>query len=172
MTGLYTEGFHAKEMNPVDKSIVDLLTGKTPCSIELFDHIDMDSVEYDLNKAETTRTEERAKSGRVETKTFAMNYAKIHPTTPPMIIDIDNLKGYIIYLKIGEENKIMTEFETYPGARFYDGIKINPENRFIYKGTFEEILEEFKNAGFDIKEDLSKEELATYQNLYHEEHSN
>ncbi len=171
MVGLYTEGFHAKEMEKVDKSIVDILTGKTPCSIELLDYIDMDSVECDLNKAETTRTKELAKSGRVETKTLAINYAEIHPTTPPTIIDVDNNRGYNPYLRIGEENKIMTKFETYSGVRFYDGIKINPENRFIYEGTFEEILDEFRNAGFNLKESLSQEELTKYQDLYHEEHS-
>ncbi len=158
-------------MNPVDKSTLNLLTGKIPCSIELLDHIDMDSVGYDLNKAETTRAKERAKSGRVKTKTLAINYAKIDPTIAPIIIDIDNAEGYNIYLRIGEENKIMTKFGIYLRVRFYDGVKINSENRFIYEGIFEEILDEFRAAGFNLKEDLSKEELSNYQNLYHEEHS-
>ena len=75
MGKLYTHGWYAKKMKRVDKSIVDILTGKEPTEIKLFKGINLDSVEYDLKNSGSYMDQEVLKSGRVETIPFALNYA-------------------------------------------------------------------------------------------------
>ncbi len=168
MGKLYTHGWYAKEMKKVDKSIVELLTGKEPTEIKLFKGIDLDSVEYNLKHSGSYMDHEVLKSGRVETTLFALNYAKIHSTVPPEIIDKIKGIGYEVYLNVGEEGKIITAFKSYR-ASWYDSDKIYSDNKFIWKGTVEDLLKEFENAGFTIKENLSREELDDYHDRYYEE---
>ena len=184
MAKLFTHAWYARELKEVDFSIVDLLTGKEPCHIYLHNGIntDPDSIEYGLqsrglNTPEDMETEEAKviMNGKVETENLAINYADIHPSIPPLIVDAKKNRGYRVYSRVGEENKIMTGFEWESGG-FYDSIKIPTDKNYIWDGTVDELLQEFKKDEFVIKEFVlkdneSRKEFMKYQDIFSEENS-
>ena len=167
MGKLYTDESYNQKMKEVDKSVVDLLIDKTePYLLKLYipTKIDEDTVQYDI---EAGWEPEVAESGRVEAENLAIHYGKLYQRTPPIIIDEKNSIIYEIFPKVGKEEKIITRFKGDSFRIFYDAVKIH--NTHIWKGTVEDLLEEFKKAGFTIKKNLSIKELDKYIDKYHDE---
>ena len=166
MGKLYTHGFHASEMEEVDVSIVDALTG-SPCFIERLDKIDMGSLDYELECCDYLG-EERIRSGRVKSEPLAINYAERKSSYPPTLLDVKGKKAYEIYSIDGDDEKTIAVFENSNLTGFYDTVKLFHDKHYIWDGTVDEIIEEFENAGFEFKVKISNEERGKLLERYEE----
>ncbi|MCK4809267.1 MAG: hypothetical protein KAS90_06605 [Candidatus Aenigmarchaeota archaeon] len=173
MGKLYTYRLFAAEMEEVDVSIVDALTGSDPCYVELLVEIDFSRVESDLERYRDYK-EERIISGRVESIPLAINYADedMSPTiiVPPTITDSENPENgiaYRIYSLDDGATKVICSHESSLGG-FRDTIKPANDNHYIWEGTVDEIIEEFEEAGFELKENLPVDEIQKFQKRYEE----
>ncbi|NOQ37935.1 hypothetical protein GQ472_03520 [archaeon] len=150
MGELYTHRLYAAEMKELDISIVDALTGSA-CFIELLVKIDMGSIDYDLECCDYLG-EERIRSGRVKSEPLAINYAERKSDYPPTLLDVKRRKLYEIYSIDGDDTKIIAVFENSDLTGFYDTVKLFHDKHYIWDGTVDEIIEEFKKAEFEFKE--------------------
>jgi len=167
MGKLYTHRLYKADMKDIDISIVDALTG-LECYIEILDEIDFSRVESDLRQYGDFN-EEAIRSGRVETRPLAINYADgdMPPTiiVPPGITDSENGIAYRIFSL--DETKVICSHESSLGG-FRDSLKPASHNHYIWDGTVDEIIEEFKNAGFELKENLPVDEIKKFEDMYEE----
>ncbi len=173
MGELYKYGLYKADMTEVDISIVDALTGSKLCYVELLVEIDFSRVESDLERYGDYK-KERIRSGRVESRPLAINYADgdMSPTiiVPPTIADPknhDNGIAYRIYFLDDGATKVICSHGSSLGG-FRDAIKPANDNHYIWEGTVEEIIEEFKEAGFELMENLPVEEIKKFEDRYEE----
>ena len=171
MGKLYTHRLYKADMKDVDISIVDALTGSDPCYVELLIKIDFSRVESDLERYRDYK-EERIISGRVESIPLAINYADgdMSPTiiVPPTITDSENPENGIAYRIFSlDETKVICSHGSSLGG-FRDSIKPASHKHYIWDGTVDEIIEEFENAGFELKENLPVDEIQKFQDRYEE----
>jgi len=169
MGELYTHRLYKADMKDVDISIVDALTSSDPCYVELLVEIDFSRVESDLKQYGDFK-EETIRSGRVESIPLAINYASedMSPTiiVPPTITDPKNPENGIAYriYSLDETKVICSHGSSLDGFR--DTIKPANDNHYIWEGTVDEIIEEFKEAGFELKENLSVDEIKKFDDKY------
>lgn len=173
MGELYKYGLYKADMTEVDISIVDALTGSKLCYVELLVEIDFSRVESDLERYGDYK-KERIRSGRVESRPLAINYADgdMSPTiiVPPTITDSKNPENgiaYRIFSLDDEATKVICSHESSLGG-FRDTLKPASHNHYVWDGTVDEIIEEFKEAGFELKENLPIEEIQKFQKRYEE----
>ncbi|MCK5042857.1 MAG: hypothetical protein KAR51_02425, partial [Candidatus Aenigmarchaeota archaeon] len=169
MGKLYTHRTYTKDMKEiVDRSIIDALTGSDPCYIEHLVKIDKSRVDSDLERY-GDYNEETIRSGRVELRPLAINYADedMSPTiiVPPGITDSENGIAYRIFSL--DETKVICSHESSLGG-FRDSLKPASHNHYIWEGTVDEIIEEFKEAGFELKENLPVDEIQKFEDRYEE----
>ena len=164
MGTFHTYANHAKDMTEADISIVDALTGPELCYVEMLVEIDMSRIEHEL-KIYGDFKEDAIKSGRVKSKPLAINYAT--SDMPPTIIDPENDTAYRIYSVNDGATKIICSHESKLNC-FRDAIKPSSHNHYVWEGTVNEIIEEFKDAGFELKEKVSIGEIQAFQKIYEE----
>ncbi len=171
MGTLYTHGLYASEMEEVDISIVDALTSSDLCYIELLVGIDFSRVESDLRQY-SDHNKDAIDSGRVESIPLAVNYADgdMAPTiiVPPIITDHENYENGIAYRIFSmDEIKVIFSHESSLEC-FRDALKPADHNHYIWEGTVDEIIEKFKEAGFELKENPPVEEIQKFEDRYEE----
>lgn len=157
-------GTYAKDMKKVDISIVDALTGLKPCFIESLNGIDKSSIESDLERSPYLG-KERINSGRVESKTLAINYSDIISSIPPMILNPEGKTGYEIFQLPEKGVKLISQFPSDTDS-FRNTILLANHDHYIWDGTVDEIIEEFKNAGFILRENIPSDERQDLENEY------
>ncbi len=163
MGTLYTYRDYAKDMTEVDISIVDALTGPELCYVEMLVEIDMSRIKSDLKRYGDFKKEDAIRSGRVKSKPLAINYAT--SDMPPTIIDPENDVAYRIYSLNNGATKVICSHESNLNG-FRDALKPSSHNHYVWKGTVNEIIKEFKDARFELKENVSIEEMQEFQKIF------
>lgn len=153
---------YATEMKEAGISIVDALTGLVPCYVEMLVEIDMSRVESDLERYGNFK-EDAIRSGRVESEPLAINYADF--SMAPTIIDPKNETAYRIYSLNDGATKVICSHESNLG-RFRDALKVH--FNYVWDGTVDEIIEEFKNAGYVFMDKIPIDEIKEFQERYEE----
>ncbi|MEA2004393.1 MAG: hypothetical protein U9O53_05590 [archaeon] len=164
MGTLNTHRLYASEMKDAGISIVDALTGSDPCYIEMLVEIDMSCVDSDLEYC-SYLGEEKIRSGRVKSRPLAINYAD--RLMPPTILDPEKETVYRIYPPDDGAAKVICSHES-DMDRFRDAVKPAHHNKYIWKGTVDEMIEEFKNAGFVLMDKIPIDEINKFQERYEE----
>ncbi len=144
MGQIYTHGWYTKDVKKIDKSVVELLTGDDSCHVRLCMGIE---------------------EGKINSEPLAINFAWRMPYFPPMIIDVSHKRGYELYSIDGK--KVLLGFDSSTEC-FRDAVKAI--NNYIWKGTVEDLLDEFRNDGFEFieKQNVSKNEREKYLDTYTE----
>ena len=156
MGTLCKHGDYGIDLEEVDISIVDALISPESCYIEILVRIDMSSIEYDLTHCEYLG-EKRIMSGRVKSEPLAINFSNIISSMPPTIINPEKETAYEIFQFLDRDVKLINQYVSNL-ERFRDTIKPSDQNHYIWDGTVEEIIKEFEDAGFVLKENIPRDE--------------
>ena len=164
MGTLYKHGWYAKDMEKVDISIVDALTGPEPCYIKHLTGIDKSCIEGDFKRSPDLG-EEIINSGRVESKMLAINFSDIISSIPPRILNPEENTGYAIFQLPEKGVKLIYQFPS-DTTSFRNTILLTGYNNYIWDGTVEEIIEEFEKAGFDLRENIPNDDIQDLEDEY------